>query len=477
MNVPLTIGDVFRNAARAVPARTAAVLEDSSISFGELHRMSNRVVHTLQAMGVGRGDRVAVWSGTSLDAIPLFAGLAKLGAVFAPIGSDLSLDEARPVVMSAFPKLVVTDRAHAEPGGVVATELSAPLVRLDGLAGGNVEGDGPGIPLRDAAAAATERDVPQGLISEGDPHVVFFTSGSSGRPKGALLSHRVNYLRSHPGALLEPRGPMVCPYPLFHMGAWTIAMQQWQARDIVILTPSAEADVVTRAVETHQATRLNAIPAVWRRILERPEPSRPLESLRFADTGTSSTPVELLEAIERVAPNAHVRVFYGSTEAGSVTSLDHVDIRRKPGSCGVPGPGTELRLDDEGEVWVRSPLLFDGYLDDRLPLPPFSWTAGIAPVTSRPRTRRDISPSWDGRATSSAPVASRSHPPRWSRSSPWCRGSWTLPSWASRTRNGARWCARPSWSRRVRHHPPSRTFGRTAVTVWRASSTRAAWSS
>ena len=364
MNIPLTIGDVFRNAARAVPTRPAAVLEDSSISFGELDRTANRVVHTLEAMGVGHRDRVAVWSETSLDVIPLFAGLAKLGAVFAPIGSGLSLDEARPVVTSALPKLVVTDRVHAEPGAAVATELSAPLVRLDGLAGGNVEGDGPGIALRHAAAAATERDVPRGPISEGDPHVVFFTSGSSGRPKGALLSHRVNYLRTHAGALLEPRGPMVCPYPLFHMGAWTIAMQQWQARDAVILTPSAEADVVTRAVETHRATRLNAIPAVWRRILDRPESSPPLESLRFADTGTSSTPVELLEAIERVAPNAHVRVFYGSTEAGSVTSLDHVDIRRKPGSCGVPGPGTELRLGDEGEVWVRSPLLFDGYLDD-----------------------------------------------------------------------------------------------------------------
>jgi len=57
-------------------------------------------------------------------------------------------------------------------------------------------------------------------------------------------------------------------------------------------------------------------------------------------------------------------VFYGSTEAGSVASLDHVDIRRKPGSCGVPAPGTETRIAPDGELWVRGPLLFDGYLSD-----------------------------------------------------------------------------------------------------------------
>ncbi len=57
-------------------------------------------------------------------------------------------------------------------------------------------------------------------------------------------------------------------------------------------------------------------------------------------------------------------MFYGSTEAGSVASLDHADIERKPGSCGVPVPGTQVRVADDGELWVRSPTLFDGYLDD-----------------------------------------------------------------------------------------------------------------
>jgi acyl-CoA synthetase (AMP-forming)/AMP-acid ligase II len=199
-------------------------------------------------------------------------------------------------------------------------------------------------------------------VSERDPHVIFFTSGSTGRPKGVVLSHRANFLRSHPGAQLEPRGAMVCPYPLFHMAAWTIALQQWQARDRVVFVESTDAATICAAIARHRATRMNAVPALWRRILD--SPGADLSSLRFADTGTSATPLELLEAIEKLLPDACVRVFYGSTEAGNVASLEHADLRRKPGSVGVPSPSTSVRLAHDGELWVRGPLLFDGYFGE-----------------------------------------------------------------------------------------------------------------
>jgi acyl-CoA synthetase (AMP-forming)/AMP-acid ligase II len=120
-------------------------------------------------------------------------------------------------------------------------------------------------------------------------------------------------------------------------------------------------------VATCGATRLNAIPAVWRRILTHLADGHgagALSSLRFADSGTSATPPELLEAMAELLPGAQLRVFYGSTEAGTVTCLAQADMARKPGSCGVPAPGVEVRLADSGEVEVRSTTLFDGYLDD-----------------------------------------------------------------------------------------------------------------
>ncbi|HLW18080.1 MAG TPA: AMP-binding protein, partial [Actinomycetota bacterium] len=118
----------------------------------------------------------------------------------------------------------------------------------------------------------------------------------------------------------------------------------------------------------HRATHLNCIPAVWRRILEHiataERSKHDLQSLRFADTGTSATPVELLGAIRAALPGACVRVFYGSTETGSVTMLDDPDVQRKPGSCGTPGPFVSVKVDETSELWVRSPLLFDGYFND-----------------------------------------------------------------------------------------------------------------
>ncbi len=89
-----------------------------------------------------------------------------------------------------------------------------------------------------------------------------------------------------------------------------------------------------------------------------------LTSLREADTGTSATPPELVDAIRRALPHVAVRIFYGSTEAGPGTVLVNADLDRKPGSVGLPQPGVDLRLSAEGEVCLRGELLMDGYFDD-----------------------------------------------------------------------------------------------------------------
>ena len=215
----LLVGEMFANSARAAPTRPAAMVGPDVITYGELDRRANQVAHTLRGQGFGHGDRVVVWSATSLDTLPLFVALAKLGAVFAPIGAMLNADEAADMLVTARPALLATDAARAADGARIAAAAGVGAVVAAAL------GEG-----------ADASSVTEPALRETDPHVLFFTSGSTGRPKGVVLSHRANMLRSHPGALGVTRGPTVCPFPLFHMGGWTIALQAWHAREFIVFT-------------------------------------------------------------------------------------------------------------------------------------------------------------------------------------------------------------------------------------------------
>jgi acyl-CoA synthetase (AMP-forming)/AMP-acid ligase II len=349
----LLIGDVFRAGARAVPNLVAAALGERRLTYADVDRLANQHAHVLADLGVGHRDRAVLWSYTSLDAVPFFAGVAKIGAAFAPANALLGVDEATEMIGLARPSVLVVDEAHRETGAEVGARLNVPVLELGHIV--------------DESTPAT--DIGCADLRETDTHVLFFTSGSTGRSKGVMLSHRVNYLRTHPGAQIEPRRAMVCMYPLFHMGAWTIALQAWQNQTTLAIVPQADAHLICAAVEEWQATHLNAIPAVWRRILDHLETDEgrrhDLSSLRVVDSGTSSTPPELLKAIAAAAPNAVRRVFYGSTESGAVTLLRHEEMDRRPGSCGVPQHSGEVRTDPTtGELLVRGPLLFDAYYDD-----------------------------------------------------------------------------------------------------------------
>lgn len=349
----LLIGDIFRAGAAAVPGRVAVALGDRALTFAELDAAANAHAAALAGLGVGHGDRVVLWSATSVDAVPVFVALAKLGAVFAPANALLGPDEATAMAALARPTLLVVDPDRAEAGLEIAGRLGCGLAVLGAIA--------------EADPSAPDPEVP--ALRETDPHVLFFTSGTTGRSKGVVLSHRVNYLRSHPGSQLEPRGATVCMYPLFHMGAWTMALSAWQQQTTAVFVDRADADVLCAEIARWRATRFNAIPAVWRRIFEHvdahPEAAAGLASLRIVDSGTSATPPDLLLGIKARVPGAARRVFYGSTEAGAVCLLRDEDMEARPGACGTPQHSVRVRLDpDTAELQVQGPLLFDGYFED-----------------------------------------------------------------------------------------------------------------
>jgi acyl-CoA synthetase (AMP-forming)/AMP-acid ligase II len=353
--VPLLIGEIFRRNAEVVPEAAAASLDDRVLSHAALDEAGNRLANVLRELGVGHGDRVVTWVDTCLEILPLFVAAAKLGAVFAPLNARFNAAEVAPVARLARAKLLVTDATRAGDAARVAAEAAIPLVaHLSG---------GPGVDLAAASAGAAATAPEVSALREGDPHVLFFTSGSTGAPKGVVLSHRANWLRSFQGVFRDEPEISVCMFPLFHMGGFTLGLAAWQTRGELVLVPTPTADALLAAVERRRANRLYCIPAVWARVLETDPGRHDVASLKEVDTGTSAVPVELVRALKARFPGSRTRIYYGSTEVGSGTTLPDADVLRKPGSVGPPSPGVDLKLSEAGEICLRSPYLMDGYFD------------------------------------------------------------------------------------------------------------------
>jgi fatty-acyl-CoA synthase len=339
----LLVGDVVRHAASVTPNTLAATMGDEELTFAQLDGRANQVARALSALGVKHRDRVAWWGETSLEAMPLFTACAKLGAVFMPVNARLGADEAEEVIGYAKPHLSIVDPPHAGLGPAFPFTEQAELFAR--------------------AAKEEQNDEVEPALDERDTHVIFFTSGSTGRSKGVILSNRVSYLRSFPNLLTDHDGGTVCMFPLFHMSGWSMTLNAWQMRCPIHMVTTPEAGALLGTAERRRASRLYCIPAVWTRVLEHDRSNYDLSTVREADTGTSATPPELLAAIKDAFPGTVTRVYYGSTEAGPAALLSDSDLARKPGSVGLPPPGVSIRLNDRGEVCVHSELLMDGYFE------------------------------------------------------------------------------------------------------------------
>ena len=367
----LLAGMTERSAARA-PRHLAVISAGSSLDYATLHDAVLRCVAAFRTCGIRKGDRVGYLGLNSIDYVILLQAALRIGAVTVAVNWRLVAREVGYIVADAGIALLVTEAER-----VSAVGDAVPIVFLTDA------------PRHDRPAfrewlGGFEPDPAMADLAPTDIAVQLYTSGTTGRPKGALLTHGSMTAALMQGRLIdEPWSAWtdsdvsLVAMPQFHIGgtAWTV--QTLNAGGTAVLLGKPEIVDIIDAVETYHVTKMFAVPAVLGMILADPRSAgADLTSVRALLYGASPIPLDILKRSMVLFPNAHFVQMYGSTEtSGTIVYLPPEDHDRDGNArmtgCGKPFPQVELRAVDTrgndvppgqvGEILVRSPLVMHGY--------------------------------------------------------------------------------------------------------------------
>ncbi|MEO7217684.1 MAG: o-succinylbenzoate--CoA ligase [Gemmatimonadaceae bacterium] len=361
------LADWLNFRAANAPGREALVADGRSWTYAELDVAATRMARLLAAWDVKRGDRVAMLLSNGAGAATLVHAALRLGATLVPLNVRLSASELSWQIQDSGARLLVVD---------TRTAASAERARRDvpGLVTVTLESD---IVDSAACAALDARDeVDVDLLSVHDADDVFaivYTSGTTGQPKGAMLTVG-NFWWSAVGSALNlgthTDDRWLACMPLFHVGGLSILLRSAIYGITAIVQDGFDADAVNRAIDEDGVTIISVVLVMLQRMLDahgdRPFPS----SLRCVLLGGGPAPQPLLERCARLG--IPVAQSYGLTETTSqLATLAPVDALRKLGTAGRPIYPNEIRIsinhrnaapDEAGEILVRGPVVMAGYV-------------------------------------------------------------------------------------------------------------------
>jgi malonyl-CoA/methylmalonyl-CoA synthetase len=364
---PLTMPNLLYDALfrpHETSGKTFLILRDGrEISFEAFLAMAARFAHAVADAGVGVGDRVALQAKKSPEALAVYAACVQMGAVFLPLNTAYTPAEVAYFVSDSTAKLLISDggsRAALEP---VAAQAGARLLTLDG--------DGSGT-LANAAAGKPNRFQPARRGAD-DLAAFLYTSGTTGRSKGAMLTH--DNLLSNAEALVETwrftaGDVLLHALPIFHThGLFVASNVMLLAGGSMIFLPAFEIDDLVANMA--RATTLMGVPTFYTRLLADPRLDRALVAhMRLFVSGSAPLLAETHGAFE--AQTGHrILERYGMTETNMNTSNPY-NGERRAGTVGLPLPGVEMRVTDaetgkavtQGEIGVievRGRNVFKGY--------------------------------------------------------------------------------------------------------------------
>ncbi len=373
------MGDWLRRWARERPESLAWADDTRRCSYAKAEERVRRLATWLELRGVGVGDRVAIWLGNRGAFLEVLIASARLGAIVLPINARLSPHEVAFQLEDSEPRLLLVEAAWRERAreAIALASTAAPLV----LEVGECRRDAasPTDAYEDALAAAAPA-TDSVAASEDDAILLMYTSGTTGRPKGALLPYRKSLYNSLNAAdffAIASGDRVLVVAPLFHsLGLQILAIPALFAGAGLVLQEGFDAARVWRTIEREHISYLGGVPTMYQRLLDALVAGDPVASppacLRFAFTAGAAAPVELIRAFaER---GLLLKQGYGQTETSILTCLDSDRALRKAGSVGRPVRHAELRLidpatidapverwrevaqDEVGEIVVRGPI-------------------------------------------------------------------------------------------------------------------------
>jgi fatty-acyl-CoA synthase len=327
--------------ARLTPERVAIDFDGREMRYGELDALARAFAASFAERGVGRGDRVATLTGNSPEHVAVFFACARLGAILAPLSWRLAPPELRYQLGDAEPALFLVEEPHVGLARAAAFEFE-PLAVVGEFA-----------------------DCPPGTVSANDPLLLVYTSGTTGKPKGALLTH-ANCFWTNVGfdvaTGVAGDDVVLQVLPQFHCGGWNVQalLALWKGARTV-LERAFDAERCLELIERKRVTTLMGVPANYQFMAQSPRfAETDVSSLRRAVVGGAPMPLSLLETWRD--RGVEIVQGYGLTEAApNVLCLPPEDAVRKAGYAGKPYPGVEVALSEAGELLVRGPNVFAGY--------------------------------------------------------------------------------------------------------------------
>jgi len=328
------------------------------VTLGEMFARAEAMAGALQAAGVKPGDRVAVQVEKSLEAVQLYLGAVLAGGIFLPLNTGYTVAELDYFLGDATPSVVVCDPAKRE-----AIEPIARGARVLDLSA-----DGTGTLVEAASAGAVWTPVERG---EDDLAAILYTSGTTGRSKGAMLSH--GNLRDNAEVLRDywrfsERDVLIHALPIFHThGLFVATNTALVAGSEMIFMPGFDADAIIQAMP--RATAIMGVPTFYTRLLKHRGLTREaVANMRLFVSGSAPLLAETHREWER-ATGHRILERYGMTETNMNTSNPY-EGERRAGTVGFPLPGVELRVIADGRevpqgeigvIEVRGPNVFRGY--------------------------------------------------------------------------------------------------------------------